>query len=248
MNLRLLNLRWLNLCLVTVAVALCCGGCHDAPGRPGAPVTRPDKITDFHVLYRQNCAACHGAEGRYGDAISLDNPVYLAIAGAGNIEKITANGVPGTLMPPFATSQGGMLTDQQVAVLAQGVVSHWGSPNALGGQTAPPYAASSPGDPARGQKAYATFCASCHGADGKGVAQGKLHTGSIVDPSYLALVSNQGLRSLILAGQPQEGMPDWRYDFKGSGARSMTDQEVTDVVAWLASHRVAAPGQFYAHP
>jgi cytochrome c oxidase cbb3-type subunit 3/ubiquinol-cytochrome c reductase cytochrome c subunit len=29
----------------------------------------------------------------------------------------------------------------------------------------------------------------------------------------------------------------------------MTDQEVTDTVAWLASHRIATPGQVYQqHP
>ncbi len=242
-----MNLRWLNLSLVAIVAGLCSGGCHVAPGRPEAVVTRPDQVTDFRVLYKQNCAACHGEDGRYGDAISLDNPAYLAIAGTANIQKVTADGVPGTLMPAFAKSQGGMLTDQQVAVLAQGVVTAWGRSNALGGQTAPPYASSTVGDPAAGEKAYTTFCASCHGANGTGVVQGKLHTGSIVDPSYLALISNQGLRSLILAGQPHEGMPDWRFDLQGPAARSLTDQEITDIVAWLASHRVTTPGEFYPH-
>jgi hypothetical protein len=32
-------------------------------------------------------------------------------------------------------------------------------------------------------------------------------------------------------------MPDWRSDLKGSGARAMTDREITDVVAWLAAER-----------
>ena len=240
-----MNLRWLNLSLVTITAGLCLAGCHDAPGRPGAPVTRPDKVTDFDVLYQQNCAACHGGDGKYGDAISLNNPVYLGIAGEANIQKVTADGVPGTLMPVFAKSQGGMLTDQQIADLAQGVESRWGSSNALGGQTAPPYASSTAGDAVAGKKAYTKFCASCHGADGTGVVEGKLHTGSIIDSSYLALISDQGLRSLILAGQPQEGMPDWRYDLQGPAARSLTDQEVTNIVAWLASHRVSAPGEFY---
>ena len=78
--------------------------------------------------------------------------------------------------------------------------------------------------------------------------RGKLHTGSLVDPAYLALISDQGLRSLIIAGQSGEGMPDWRSDITGAGSRAMADQEVTDIVAWLASHRVASPGQPYVHP
>jgi len=65
--------------------------------------------------------------------------------------------------------------------------------------------------------------------------------GSIVDGSYLALISDQGLRSIMIAGRPDEGMPDWRTD----GAQPMTDQQITDIVAWLATKRTVNPGQPY---
>jgi len=141
-----------------------------------------------------------------------------------------------------------MLTDQQITVLAQGVVTAWAKPAALLGQAAPPYASSSPGDPAQGQQAFTMFCASCHGSDGTGLKRKENSTGSLVDPAYLALISDQGLRSRIIAGQPEDGMPDWRSDLNGASARPMTNKEITDIVAWLASHRVAAPGQPYVHP
>jgi cytochrome c oxidase cbb3-type subunit 3/ubiquinol-cytochrome c reductase cytochrome c subunit len=48
------------------------------------------------------------------------------------------------------------------------------------------------------------------------------------------------LRDIVVAGLPGEGMPDWRGDRSG---KPMTDKEVTDVVAWLGSHRVQFPGQ-----
>ena len=134
-------------------------------------------------------------QGKNGAAISLANPVYLAVAGTDIIQKVTANGVPGTLMPAFAKSQGGMLTDQQITILAQGVESAWGRPAALQGQSAPPYASSSPGDPTQGQQAFTTFCASCHGSEGTGLKRKENSTGSLVDPAYLALISDQGLRS-----------------------------------------------------
>ena len=78
--------------------------------------------------------------------------------------------------------------------------------------------------------------------------KGKL--GSIVEPSYLAIISDQNLRSVTIAGRPDEAMPDWRGDVSPPmPAQAMTDQQVTDILTWLASKRVANPGQPYpAHP
>jgi len=237
--------------LLASAALLAALGCKSAPGKPGAgpEVPRPEQVLDFTTLYAENCAACHGAQGKNGAAISLANPVYLAIAGAANIERATAAGVPGTAMPPFGKAAGGMLTDQQIAVLAEGMERTWGSPAALAGQTAPAYAGSMVGNVEQGAKTFGIFCARCHGANGGGASTGGVVTGSLVDPSYLALVSDQGLRSMILAGQTEQGAHDWRGYMIGAGARAMTDQEITDTVAWLASHRSAGAGQVYKqHP
>lgn len=241
MNLRL---PLVAACLLTLAAL----GCESAPGRPKAEpeVPRPDQIHDFAVLYKQNCAACHGENGKGGAATSLANPVYLALAGESTLLQATSKGVSGTLMPPFAKSTGGMLTDQQIHDVVDGMMKHWGQPSAFAGQNLPSYASTEKGDVQRGQKAFAASCASCHGADGEGLAakdaQAKHTYGSIVDPSYLALVSDQNLRTTIIAGVPAEGMPDWRGD---DPSHALTDQEITDIVAWLASHRTPFPGQPY---
>jgi cytochrome c oxidase cbb3-type subunit 3/ubiquinol-cytochrome c reductase cytochrome c subunit len=143
-------------------------------------------------------------------------------------------------MPPFGKKAGGMLTDAQLGVISQGMIDAWGSASALGGAAPLPYAAPGKGDAANGQAAYGKFCAGCHGADGTGTP-GKM--GSIVDPAYLALINDQGLRSIIIAGRPDLGMPG-AYP-KGQSARMLTDQEVTDIVAWLVTHRTASPGEPY---
>jgi hypothetical protein len=65
-----------------------------------------------------------------------------------------------------------------------------------------------------------------------------------VDSSYLALVSDQALRTTIIVGIPELGAPDWRGDLPG---KPMSSKEISDVVAWLASQRAAFPGQPYLH-
>jgi len=216
---------------------LCLGsiGC-DARGHParGPEVLLPEQVIDFATLYKQNCAGCHGENGKNGAAISLADPVYLAIAGQATVRQVTADGIAGTLMPAFEKSAGGTLTDRQIDSLVQGILQQWSRPNVLGVSPAPPYAASSKPNPTQGQKNFVEFCARCHGAEGQGTRNAP---GSIVDPSYLALVSDQSLRSTIIAGRSDQGMPDWRSDLSGSGARAMTDQEISDVVAWLEAQR-----------
>lgn len=245
-----MSLRRFSVGILATAMALATAGCMTAPGKPkaGSDTPRPEQVTDFATLYGQNCAACHGDQGKNGAAISLANPVYLAVAGPTNLQHAIAAGVPGTLMPGYAKSAGGMLTGAQIAILAQGMIHAWGNPSALAGATPPPYAATAPGNAANGQKTFAATCARCHGADGMGIANGK-NPGSIVDPGYLALISDQGLRSIVIAGKPEQGMPDWRSVMQGAGAHPLSDTEIADIVAWLASHRVATPGQPYRqHP
>jgi cytochrome c oxidase cbb3-type subunit 3/ubiquinol-cytochrome c reductase cytochrome c subunit len=233
------------------AAAFFFAGCGHVPGRPGPgpQVVRPEQVLDFPTLYQSNCAGCHGANGSGGPAISLANPVYLAVAGEDAMRDVIAKGVRGKLMPPFARSAGGMLTDKQVDVLVHGMLREWAAPVMLSAQNLPPYKSLLTGDAGRGQQQFGVFCASCHGANGEGHQPGGKDTlqktGSIVDPAYLDLISDQGLRSVTIAGRRDQGMPDWR----GDARVPMTDQQITDIVAWIASKRTANPGQPYpVHP
>ena len=73
--------------MMTCVVALFVRGARTfLEGRKPA-AKRPDQVLKFAVLYKQNCAACHGEDGKEGAAISLANPVYLAVAGANIIRE-----------------------------------------------------------------------------------------------------------------------------------------------------------------
>lgn len=213
--------------LVTTACA-----CDSAPGHRAADseVIAPDKIVDFAVLYANNCAGCHGPDGKGGAAIGLADPVYLAIADDTTIRRVATDGVPGTAMPAFAQSAGGLLTTEQIDAIVNSIRGRWAKPNVLRGAEAPPYAARVPGDPARGADGYAVFCSSCHGAAGRGGQR----AGSIVDGSYLALVSDQSLRTTVIVGRPELDAPDWRGNVPG---KPLSSEDVSDVVAWLAAQR-----------
>jgi len=226
---------------LVILASLTASGCGDAPGRSVAedtPIT-PGAISDFGVLYRANCAGCHGAGGEGGAAIALANPVYLAIVDDATLRRVASDGIQGTSMPAFAQSAGGMLTDKQIDSIVRGMREHWSKPDVLQGAVPPPYSSAELGDPSRGAEVYATDCQSCHGVGGRGGQKAS----SVVDGSFLALLSDQELRTIVIVGRPELGAPDWRGDLPG---KPLSAEDASDVVAWLASQRPQFPGQPYS--
>jgi mono/diheme cytochrome c family protein len=224
--------------LLSLAMLAACSTPDGEPQIKSEPVT-PSQVLDFSTLYAQNCAACHGVQGRGGASIALANPVYLDIVDETTMRNIVAKGIRGTSMPAFSQSAGGMLTEQQVEVVTTGIFSKWGRKQVLDGANSPAYAAKTAGNVDQGRLVFGTYCASCHGSEGGGTQKGS----AITNDSFLALVSDQELRTMVITGRPELGAPDWRGNVPG---RSMTDQEITNVVAWLASRRAQNPGQPYS--
>jgi mono/diheme cytochrome c family protein len=214
--------------LLSFAAAIALSSC-DAPGRRSAEALpiRPTEVADFSMLFSQNCSGCHGKDGQGALTVGIGRPVYLAIADDARIRGTIESGRPGTSMPAFAQKAGGMLTEAQIEILVRGI-RKWAKPVE---ENPPAYASSGPGDPSRGHDVFAASCTSCHGKDGRG---GR----AIADPSYLSLVTDQHLRTVIIAGMPQFGMPDWR-----SHSQPLSDADVTDLVAWLSSQREALSAQ-----
>jgi len=219
--------------IACVTAALACAACNDAGEGMAAmnvPV-RPADVLDFGTLYNQNCSACHGENGQNGPALDLANPVYQAIVDDASLKKWVTNGMPGTEMPAFGESAGGFLTENQVDALVAGMRANWAKGGASGA-TPPPYISNLRGDQKNGEQVYNQACVSCHGNSGKRIS----------NASYLALVSDQSLRAITIAGRPDLGQPDWQQVRPGN---PLTNEDVTNVVAYLASLRSATPGQPY---
>jgi cytochrome c oxidase cbb3-type subunit 3 len=215
-------------------------GCDSLPGKPGPEplVPRPDSILDAATLYKENCAGCHGQNGRGAVAPPIGLPEYQALADEATQLNIVTNGVPHTAMPGFSHKAGGFLTDQQIEALVKGMRATWLKQNVAAGQ-APPYTDSTSGDSSAGASVYEASCSNCHGKAGGPTGP----SGSVLNTSYLALVSPQALRTAVIVGRPDLNMPGWRTV---NASHALSEKEIRDVVAFLLSHRSATPGQPYS--
>ena len=230
-----------------ITATLAVTGCDWMPGKP----TEADKpviqttISNFHTLWTVHCSGCHGADGRWGPARPLNDPLYLAVANKEYVTKIVTKGINHTLMPAFAMDEGGPMTTKQVQDVVDGMWEHWANNTAVKKLDLPKLTADA-GNASRGKETFGTYCGHCHGQDGNG---GK--AGSVVNPTFLALSSDQALRSAIICGRIDLGMPNYagysggHLHSKRSELSPLTDRQISDIVAWLASHRMEYPGQPY---
>jgi cytochrome c oxidase cbb3-type subunit III len=203
---------------------------------PVSEEDQPSKTLDFGKLYGTNCAGCHGQDGTKGPGPRIGDPLYLSFTRSENIRAVVEHGRKGTPMPAFGPSEAGPLSDKQIDALVDGLERNW-SKKIDSGPALPPYseedsmkAGLESGNPERGHAAYLLYCAGCHGT-----GTGKSLVGPVATPSYVAIASNQGLRTTIVLGRPEFGMPDWRH----RPPHPIANQEISDVVAWLASLRPA---------
>jgi cytochrome c oxidase cbb3-type subunit 3/ubiquinol-cytochrome c reductase cytochrome c subunit len=236
-------------CLVGCAALT--AGCEppDLPGKPDPaerPLT-PSQVLAFDELFAHNCAGCHGAEGKLGPAPPLNDSLFLHIASADQLKEAIANGRKGTPMPAFAHANGGTLTDEQIAALADGLIKHWKT-NEKFVEPLPTYLAKELGSDAdnaglveRGKEVFARACATCHGENGVGEEGGM---GPINDRDFLALISNQALRRIVITGRHDLGMPNYSQDdARPADFKPLSDSQIDELVALLASWRTSSSAE-----
>jgi len=234
-------LHWTFHRVVVAALAtLLVAGC-DPPKYSDRPL-RPGQVLEFGRLYVQNCAGCHGADGRLGPAPPLNDSLFLAIIPDSELRRVITEGRAGTPMSAFARANGGALTPEQVDSLVSGIRSKWGGASTQPAQSLPAYIASATGNASAGTAVFERTCAACHGPNGVGPSK----AGPVNVPAFLALITDQALRRIVITGRSDLGMPDYRHVADGSPhPAALSPAEIDDVVALLASWRQApvAPKQ-----
>jgi len=208
-------------CLLSLWLAAC-----EPWGKPAAP---QKGAADFQTLFRDSCSGCHGAEGRGGPGRILNDGLYLAFIPKENLRNVIEHGRAGTAMPAWARADGGPLIPEQISLLVDGMERNWAKAVNLHGATLPAYEAGAvAGDAMRGKKLFLRDCFACH-------AKGGL-AGPLTDPAYLALTTRQNLRTSIVVGRPDLGMPDYRTLNLG---RPLSEQDIADLVTYLAGEAVS---------
>ncbi len=70
----------------------------------------------------------------------------------------------------------------------------------------------------------------------------KNRAGAIDHPAFLALISDQALRRLIITGRPDFRMPDFAgIEGRGAGFEPLTGEQIEQIVRLLASWRDHPP-------
>lgn len=202
-----------------------CGGPALPPGAvEAAPPEAPGLDTEAGVVafYDNACSGCHGADGWHGAARPLADPLWWRTMPDAQIVEATAVGL-GRLMPGFSRdAKGGPyiayadLDRADIETFVAGLRRRWGS--AGEGDAAAAGSAVRLGDATRGAELFSAHCISCH-------AEGSRD--SVLNPFYLANVTDQGLWSAVVFGRPD----------LGKAPSSLAPEEIADLVAFMASRR-----------
>ena len=218
-----------------------CAGCHGIDGTLGPAPPLNDPL--FRAIVPEEELAGILTKGRKKTlmpAFARENGGVLTAAQIRVLED-EIKGIPYRIV---RKQESGLAKAEVVAGCRAESLRQWGMP-AKPPEGVPSYlepsassSVSGAGNKERGALVFARACAACHGNHGQGIAQGSKTVRTIHDPVLLALMSNQVLRRYAITGRPDFAMPSY------SKARPhdphfvpLTNQEVSDLVALLASWR-----------
>lgn len=215
-----------------------CASCHGADGKLGPAPPLNDPL--FRTIVPKQTVEQTITAGRSGTPMPGFDAEHGGQLTAAQIE-VLADGIKGIrykiVDEPEATGQ----HHAKVVEDPAGIAPAWGPP-ATAPADVPPYAAphqnnSANESAAKSDEGMAVFrraCAECHGANGEGTE----NAGAINRPEFLALVSDQLLRRIIITGRPDLGMPDYgSAEFRPEDFKPLTSDEVTALVVQLAQWR-----------
>lgn len=174
--------------------------------------------------YAKICAQCHGERGEGKTGPALANPDFLRLASDGFLLAIMVMGRDGTEMKPVVKGAQGnfqLTADELTDVVA--FLRAW--------ETRPPPGIPHrriQGDPAHGRALFTSFCASCHGREGKGGMAPELN-----NQGFLAAATDGFLQATIVRGRYGTAMRP--FGRGGHGVAELDTTEINDLVSFIRS-------------
>jgi mono/diheme cytochrome c family protein len=183
------------------------------------------KIKDPAVLYNRFCVNCHG-DGTFASwdkfyrrfMPAIRGPGLRAVATREFLGTAVEQGRPGTLMPAWGKSAGG-LTRKQVNVLVDYLRAGDGRPAQ---RLRPVPKRLGTGKARRGKQLFTQLCSGCHAA-------GRVAP-SLGNPVFQKTADAEFIARTIVNGRADTAMPAFQR-----GGAGLTDQEVRDLVAYVRS-------------
>lgn len=177
-------------------------------------------------LYVEFCAVCHGVNGQGRVGASLQNFPGIDVGAA--LEQTISDGIPGSVMPAWAESNGGPLTDQQIDdIIAYIQASFAGTEPVEPLPTyQPPDIPPLPnvqGDPSQGAVVYEENCVMCHGENGRG------YFGAPLAKNWASNQPAVFIRDVVRTGISGTAMPAWAMENGGP----LTEDQIDDVSAFV---------------
>ncbi|MEN8108860.1 MAG: c-type cytochrome [Pseudomonadota bacterium] len=176
-------------------------------------------------LFSEHCAVCHGDKGNGGVGTPLALPSFLASVDDKFLRETIRHGRPGRVMPAFPK-----LSNAQLDALVRHIRGWSKQP--------PPVFSDAPvkGNVSRGKALFASYCASCHGANGEGgtgtgVTFSRQRDLPIIapalnNPGFLAAASDELIRHTLQFGR--EGTPMTSMLVQG-----LDEKQINDLVAYV---------------
>jgi len=221
-----------------------CAGCHGAGGKVGPAPPLNDPL--FRAIVPEKTLAAVITRGRAGTPMPAFAKEFGGELTTAQVQVLVneIKGVPYRIVKDHEEGAG----KAQILADAKGIAPAWGIPPSSTGQL-PSYLAPAVKSDESSQKrreagamAFARACASCHGDLGQGVARAGHLRRQIHNQVFLALISDQALRRYVITGRPDLGMPSYaEKKDRTADFVPLTTEEVTDLVAFLASWRAGAP-------
>ena len=184
-------------------------------------------VKEGERLYGVYCVACHQADGvgKVGTAPYIRNPDFLALASDHFLFYTIVGGRPGTAMVSWSHLKRSEI-DSLIAYLR--AVEE---PGNMAEKTS--YDLKHAGDAAEGKDLYAIYCASCHGQNATGYAEGGSGP-AIGNAAFLAIASDDFIFQTVMHGRSGTAM----RSFKGAGGlANLSELEVGSIIAYLRSDR-----------